>query len=81
MDCKQVSEALFLFVDNELGEEQQTPFRDHVAQCPHCSRQMSYTLKLLLVIRERCSRCPAPDTLRSRILLSLPHRQKPLGPF
>jgi anti-sigma factor (TIGR02949 family) len=81
MDCKQVVEALFLFVDNEMGEDQQTPFRDHVAQCPNCSDQMKYTVKLLLVIRERCSRCPAPDGLRLRILTNMAHRQKPLGPF
>jgi mycothiol system anti-sigma-R factor len=81
MDCDEVSKALFRFVDNEIDEELRTPFRDHVAQCTGCSRRMDYTLKLVLIIRERCSRCAAPDTLRHRILTSLPHRQKPLGPF
>jgi mycothiol system anti-sigma-R factor len=74
MDCKEVRESLFLFADNEMGEELQSPFRDHVAQCPHCSQYMTYTLKLLLVIRERCTRCSAPDGLKNRILTHFPHR-------
>jgi mycothiol system anti-sigma-R factor len=81
MDCKEVAEALFLFVDNEMEEERRTPFRDHVDRCPGCSKKMKYTLKLVLLVRERCIRCNAPEALRHRILTSMPHRQRSLGPF
>lgn len=77
MDCKEVSVVLFLFFDNELEEELLAPFRDHVAGCGHCARQMDYTRKLLLVVRERCHRCAAPDDLRVRILTRMPHRGSP----
>lgn len=79
MDCKEVGEVIYLFFDNEMNEEQLTPFRDHVAGCGHCAQQMSYTRKLLLVVRQRCLRCTAPEKLRHRILISLPHRSG-LGP-
>jgi mycothiol system anti-sigma-R factor len=80
MDCKEVSAALFLFFDNELEEELLTPFRDHVDGCGHCAKQLDYTRKLLLVVREKCTRCCAPETLRHRILTSLPHRRSAILP-
>jgi len=35
---------------------------------------MDYTRKLLVIVREKCVRCSAPERLRHRILTSLPHR-------
>ena len=74
MDCREVSSVLFLFFDNEMEENLLTPFRDHVARCGECARRMDYTRKLLLIVREKCVRCSAPERLRSRILISMPHR-------
>ena len=74
MDCKEVSEVLFLFFDNEMEDALLTPFRDHVARCGDCAKRMDYTRKLLLVVREKCLRCTAPDGLKIRILTSMPHR-------
>ena len=74
MDCKEVGSILFLFFDNEMDENLLTPFRDHVSHCGNCARQVDYTRKLLLIVRQRCIRCSAPDRLRHRILTSLPHR-------
>ena len=74
MDCKEVSSVLYLFFDNEMEDVLLTPFRDHVALCGDCARRMDYTRKLLLVVRERCIRCNAPEGLRHRILINFPHR-------
>jgi len=74
MDCKEVSAVLFLFFDNEMEEDLLTPFRDHVALCGECARRMDYTRKLLLIVREKCVRCSAPERLRYRILGDMPHR-------
>lgn len=80
MDCKEVSAALFLFFDNELEEDLLTPFRDHVGHCGSCSKQVDYTRKLLLIVREKTIRCAAPERLRHRILISMPHRRVVSGP-
>ena len=74
MDCKEVSSVLFLFFDNEMEEALLTPFRDHLSGCGDCAKRMDYTRKLLLVVREKCLRCTAPDGLKIRILTSMPHR-------
>jgi mycothiol system anti-sigma-R factor len=67
--------VIFLFFDNEMDEEQLTPFEEHVRTCPRCSQRIDYTRKLLLLFRHRCIRCAAPRRLRRRILVSLPHRR------
>ena len=81
MDCKEVRETLFLFVDNEMETTLLTSFRDHLEQCPGCAEKMDYTRRLLWLVRERCVRCSAPRDLRVRILTSLPHRRNPILPI
>lgn len=75
MDCKRVSETIFLFFDNEMEAGERDPFQQHIDHCPECAQQAKYTRKLLLVVRQRCVRCTAPAALHRRILISLPHRQ------
>ena len=76
MDCKEVRTVLFLFVDNEMEDEMLTPFRDHVGHCGHCAQHVDYTRKLLILVREKIVRCSAPERLRHRILIGMPHRQQ-----
>jgi mycothiol system anti-sigma-R factor len=75
MDCRQAKEVMFLFFDGEMEAPLLAPFRDHVDGCSGCAHHLDYTKKLLLLVRERCSRCNAPARLRERILVSFPHRQ------
>jgi mycothiol system anti-sigma-R factor len=80
MDCKEVSDTLYLFFDNEMEEELLAPFRDHVGSCGDCAKKVDYTRKLLWIVRERTYRCSAPDRLRIRILTSFAHRRIVPGP-
>lgn len=75
MDCNQVTEVLFLFFDNEMESDLEVSFRQHLAACACCSRQLDHTRQFLVLVRKRCSRQVAPQRLRVRILTSLPHRQ------
>jgi mycothiol system anti-sigma-R factor len=75
MDCKRVREVIFLFFDNEMDEDLLTRFRDHVGRCGPCAHSIDYTRKLLFIVRHRCVRCHAPERLRHRILISMPHRR------
>lgn len=75
MDCKEVSEVLFLFFDNEMEDELLTPFQDHVGRCGDCNKRVDYTRKLLLIVRQRTVRWNCPDGLRHKILTAMPHRR------
>lgn len=78
MDCKRIKEELvFLFADNEMGQELLISFRRHVSVCPHCAREAEYTRELLTIVRRRAIRRPAPRGLRTKILAALPHRRGP----
>jgi anti-sigma factor (TIGR02949 family) len=76
MDCRKIREELvFLFADNEMGQELLVAFERHVSACPHCAREARYTRRLLTVVRERAVRWRAPRRLRARILARMPHRR------
>jgi mycothiol system anti-sigma-R factor len=76
MNCKQIKEELvFLFIDNEMGQELLISFRRHVSDCPHCAREAQHARFFLTLLRERAGRHQAPRALRTRILASLPHRR------
>ncbi len=76
MNCKKIKEELvFLFADNEMGQELLISFRRHVSDCPHCAREAQRARLFLTVLRERAARRPVPRGLRSKILASLPHRR------
>lgn len=76
MNCTRVKEVIFLYTDNEMEEELLVSFREHLVLCPHCARKIEYTERMLKVLRKGCTRTPAPESLRRRILTSLPHRQE-----
>ena len=76
MDCKRIKEELvFLFADNEMGQELLISFRRHVSVCPHCAREARYTQHFLTLVRRPTVRRTAPRGLRSKILARLPHRR------
>ena len=73
MDCKRVRQVIFLYVDNEMGEELHVAFEQHMSVCPHCAQHIEYTQRWLTLVKRRCSRVQAPESLRRRILTSLRH--------
>lgn len=76
MNCKQIKEEMvFLFADNEMGQELLIAFRRHVTDCPHCAREAQYARQLLALLRERAIRRAAPSGLRTKILASFAHRR------
>lgn len=75
MDCKRVSQVIFLYVDNEMDDELFVAFEQHMSVCPRCARQIEVTREWLTLVKRRCVRVRAPERLRHRILTSLPHRR------
>lgn len=75
-DCKKIHEELvFLYADNEMGQEMLVAFKRHLAVCPGCAQDAQFIQKFLMIVRQRCARASAPNSLRERILAALPHRQ------
>ena len=75
MECREVREVVFLYTDNEMGEELLISFRRHVELCPGCAARISRAETLLRVLRQRSVRAVAPERLRARLLTRSPHRR------
>jgi mycothiol system anti-sigma-R factor len=73
MDCKRVRQVIFLYVDNEMGEELHIACEEHMSICPHCAQRIEYTRRWLTLVKRRCLRVQAPESLRRRIRTSLRH--------
>ena len=71
MDCKGARQVIFLYVDNEMGEELHVAFERHMSVCPHCAQRIEHTQRGLTLVRRRCIRVQAPERLRRRIITTL----------
>ncbi|MCH9649100.1 MAG: zf-HC2 domain-containing protein [Deltaproteobacteria bacterium] len=71
MDCSRIKDAIYLFLDNEMGEEVASEFENHLASCPSCARRRDFTTRWLVQVRRRAVRLCAPDSLRQKVLRSL----------
>lgn len=74
MNCRRVSEVVYLYTDNEMGTELRVEVREHLVLCPRCARKAERAKRLAALVG-RCARTSAPERLRERILTNLPHRQ------
>ena len=73
MDCKGARQVVFLILDNEMGEDLHIDFEQHVSVCPVCAQHFHTARKTVTLVRRRCRRARAPESLRQRILSSLRH--------
>jgi len=71
MECRRVRQVVFLYTDNEMGQELLVAFREHLELCPHCLQEVQAAQRLLTLLRARCARRAAPEGLRLRIVRRL----------
>lgn len=76
MQPQRLTDVIFLLFDNELEDDLRSSLQTHLSSCPHCAQEIEHTRRLLMIVRTRCQRRPAPSSLRSRILDSMPHRDR-----
>ena len=72
LDCNEVLERLWAFLDGEADEAQCQELQDHIARCLGCRHQADFEVRLRQVIQSKCSTDRAPQKLREdlRRLLS-----------
>jgi len=67
LDCSDVIEAVYLYIDGELSEEGINNIRDHLDECSPCLREYGIEQDVKALIARCCSET-APDTLRVSVL-------------
>lgn len=66
IDCEEVIEQLFAFLDRELDDRQQQRIERHLSHCRDCFTRAEFERRLRARIRE-ASEAKAPERLHRRI--------------
>jgi anti-sigma factor (TIGR02949 family) len=72
MECAEVTDRLWEYLDGELAAEEAAAIRGHVAGCPHCNSHCCCDrafLAMLVTVFKRNDRMPSE--LRTRVLARL----------
>jgi mycothiol system anti-sigma-R factor len=64
LDCNEVLERLWAFLDGEADETQRQELQDHIARCLGCRHQADFEVRLRQVIQSKCCTERAPQKLR-----------------
>lgn len=74
LDCNEVLERLWAYLDGEADEAQGQELQDHIARCLGCRQHADFEAKLRQVIQAKCCTDRAPRRLREELhrLLSKP---------
>lgn len=67
MSCNRVRRTIFLWVDRDREERLRAPLGEHLEECPHCRDRALRVERFVVLLRTRCERRPAPDSLHERI--------------
>jgi mycothiol system anti-sigma-R factor len=72
MECREVIDRLWEYLDDELAAEEAAAVRHHLAGCPSCHPRYRFDRTFLLVIvRTLTAPCPAPaglsESVRARL--------------
>jgi len=73
MDCQEVLETVYYYLDNECDGTQRTRIMHHLEECGPCLRQFGIEAEVKALVGRCCGNEPAPDTLRLRVLDRLRH--------
>lgn len=68
MDCGDALEQMYLFLDNEMDEEDCARVRQHLADCEPCLEQYDLEGLVKSVVHRSCGSDRPPEDLRQRVL-------------
>ena len=68
IDCHQVLDLLYEYLDGELTTERVEEVREHLANCAPCTALTSFEQSFVRFLEARTRARTAPDALKKRIL-------------
>lgn len=67
LDCEQVLEQVWSYLDGELDETVYLRIQAHVARCSDCGPRFEFQRRLLALIEEKCREGPVPLELKQQL--------------
>ena len=68
VDCREVLEKVYLYLDREVGDVDVTKIREHLEECAPCLRQYGLEQQVKALVARSCGCDAAPEALRVRVL-------------
>lgn len=67
-ECAEALEKVFLFLDNEMDEEDADKIRHHLDECEPCLEKYDLEVMVRSLVARSCACEPAPSELRQKVL-------------
>ena len=67
VDCSDVLEQVYLYLDGEIGDEDCTKIRQHLDECAPCLREFGIEQEVKALVARCCGSDAAPDGLKDRL--------------
>lgn len=75
MECPEVTERLWEYLDGELAAKEAAAVSMHLADCPHCRPHYRCDHAfLVLIVRSLTRPCAAPPRLRAAVVARVANR-------
>jgi mycothiol system anti-sigma-R factor len=71
VDCREVLEQVYLYLDGEMGDDDIGRIRQHLDECAPCLRQFGVEQEVKALVARSCGCQSAPDGLRAKVMLRL----------
>lgn len=72
IDCTEVLDRMYEYLDGELTAEEFAPTRQHIERCGLCLEEFDVEQAIRQRVRRSCA-CEAPADLRARIVSTITH--------
>ena len=79
VDCSEVIEKVYLYLDGEIDDEGRTMVREHLDECAPCLRQFGLEQDVKALVARCCGSDVAPEGLKSRLMVRLQEVRVELG--
>jgi len=71
VDCSEVIEKVYLYLDGEIDDEARATVREHLDECAPCLRKFGLEQDVKALVARCCGGEVAPDSVRERLLVRL----------
>ncbi|WP_030158187.1 MULTISPECIES: mycothiol system anti-sigma-R factor [unclassified Glycomyces] len=67
LDCREVLEEVYLYLDQECSDVRRTVIRDHLDECSPCLSEYGIEQEVRAIVHRCCSQEKAPDEVKERL--------------
>lgn len=66
--CDEVIEAVYLYIDGEIGEEGKATIAQHLDECSPCLKEYGLEEAVKALVKRSCGADRAPEDLRAKVI-------------